>query len=473
MKKVIFPVLFIFSSFVMLFAQNVNDRICRLGLTYEVSTNKLWGNHKPVVISVYPYSPAEMAGLKQNDIIEKIDGISVLEISEDDLGDRLNPADRDEVVLTVSNLSSEPREILVKKECKRSAAIAEEQLASAFSMYSLESTVERTFVCPFNTMTTRDAVDLTKYKTFAFSSIDENNSQLENSINASIRRELTNKGLRYSTYQPDLLVETYYLFDTNPNYKGRSASNKEVTYRYDFSTGKMVKLPFLNVNSGQSEGQYILQFGFRFLDQRMTPGRVLWECEANELLNDSYSLDDYVRVHIPLMCMQYPYVKYNRNVLFRVSQKSYNYTGISYNIDRLYEVADVDPGSPAGKAGIAPGDRIEQIEGKKLDRTTEEYTSAYKQFITSTMKLRDKKTMFTDANGFTRCMFWDTFKYPQVAKTIQNPNNLTVFSYLYYFAPYVNPSGNNQITFTVQRGNGAEEIGIRPEVRKELTIEIN
>lgn len=471
--KFVFLLFFMSAAFFTCLAQSSNDLVCRLGLTYEVSKSKLWGVGKPMIVSVYPYSPAELAGLKQNDIIEKIDGISVLDVSTDDLAEMLNPEGKNEVILTVSNLSSNSREVLVKKECKRSQSIAEAQLATAFSMYSLESTVERTFICPFNTTTTEYEVDLTNYKSFAFTNIDQSNSELENSINNSIRRELIKKGLRYDAVQPDLLIQTYYLFDSNQNYKGKQPSGKEAIYRYDFSASKMVKVPFLNPNSGQSEARYLLQFGFRFVDQRANPGRVLWECEANELLSDTYSLEDYVRVHIPLMCMQYPYVKYNRNVLFHVTQKTYNYTGISYDIDRLSVVADVEPNSPADQAGIHVGDLIDKIEGRKLDRTTAEYTAAYKQFITNTFKFRDKKTEFTDANGFTRCMFWDTFKYPQVAKAVNNSKNLAVFSYLYYFAPYINPTGSNNLTFTLLRGDGTEEVSIRPVVRKELTIEIN
>ena len=65
--------------------------------------------------------------------------------------------------------------------------------------------------------------------------------------------------------------------------------------------------PFLNPTAAETEAEYLLQFGFRLIDQRDVPGRILWECEANELLEDSYRLDEYARIHAPLMCMQYPY----------------------------------------------------------------------------------------------------------------------------------------------------------------------
>ena len=59
------------------------------------------------------------------------------------------------------------------------------------------------------------------------------------------------------------------------------------------------------------------------------------------------------------MCMQYPYTKYGRNVPFKVSKKTYNYTGISYDIDKLDQVVDVDRNSPDA-AGIRPRDIIER-----------------------------------------------------------------------------------------------------------------
>ncbi|CDE61351.1 pDZ domain-containing protein [Parabacteroides sp. CAG:409] len=69
-------------------------------------------------------------------------------------------------------------------------------------------------------------------------------------------------------------------------------------------------------------------------------------------------------------------------------------------------------------------------------------------------------------------MYWDTFKYPQVTKAIQNPNNLTAFAYLYYFAPYINPTSNNAITFYVKQGSERKKIIIRPTIRTGITIEL-
>ena len=172
------------------------------------------------------------------------------------------------------------------------------------------------------------------------------------------------------------------------------------------------------------------------------------------------------------MCMQYPYVQYQRRVPFKVSAKNYNYTGINYDIDRMELITDVDKNSPAYEAGLRPNDVIDRINDHKLDNTAEELTAAYKGFITNTMQYRDPKSIFTDANGFKRCMFWDTFSYPQIAEAFQKPGNKTVFSYLYYYAPYINPSGNNACTFKVKRGKNEMEFIVRPTIRRSMTVEI-
>lgn len=474
MRNVIITTLLLVSAAFNVKAQDSNASICRLGFTYDISQSKNWGNNKPVIKSVIPYSSAEQAGIKKNDVIEEINGVPVTKITTDEVEQALNPAGKNEVVLTIRNLASDARQVLVKKECKKSNAITEDQLATAYSMYSLETTHEREFVCPFKTTVTSDSVDFVTFNTFAFSTIDENNQELETTINECIKSELIHKGLTEDIEKPDLLVQTFYFFDKNPNYMGanRIVVSKEPVYRYNFSHSKMEKFPFLGNGAAETEAKYLLQFGMRLIDQKIVPGRVIWECEANELLEESYRLDEYARVHIPLMCMQYPYAKYTRNVPFKVNRKTYNYTGISYNIDKLDEVVSVDKNSPAYAAGIRPQDIVEKIGRNKMSFSAEEFSAGYKRFITSTMQYRDPKTMYTDANGFRYCMQWDIFKYPQIADAVQESDFLPAFTYLYYFAPYINPSGNNACTFIIKRGKNRSDIIIRPTIRSEVVVEI-
>lgn len=475
MKRMILSTLLLFAILTVYAQQSKSGLICRLGFTYEISKNTNWGKNKPIVTSVTPYSSAEQAGMKLGDIIEYIDGVCVTDITTDEIPLLLNPTDKNEVILKITNLSEQYRQVLVKKECKRTNAITEDQLATAFAMYSLENTSERAFVCPFKTTVTSDSINLINFKTYAFAAIDDNNNRLESIINECIAKELSKKGMEPNGTNPDVLIQTFYFFDKNPNYKGANKLivEKIPTYRYNFNVTKMEKFPFLSTMASEAEAEYLLQFGFRILDQKYVPGRILWECEANELLEESYRLEEYARINVPLMCMQFPYVKYSNNVPFKVNIKNYNYTGISYDIDRLELISHVDKNSPAYAAGIRSRDIIEKIEDHKMNSSAEEFSAAYKQFITNTMKFRDPKTVFEDANGFKRCMFWDTFQYPQVANAIQNKNYMSAFSYLYFFAPYINPSGNNACTFNIRRGKTKLEIIIRPTIRSEVTVELN
>lgn len=451
-----------------------NNIVCRLGFTYFISVNDNWAKGKPVIDQVYPYSPAEQAGLKPYDVITMIDGIPIEQITYDEIPQVLNQAGQNEVEIAISNIGTERKLVKIRRECIPDNAIQEDQLAAAFSMYSLESTSERSFTAPFKTTVTPDPVDFSQFKTYSFSAIDENNRQLETAINNAISTELAKKGMQLNNSNPDMLIQTYYYYDKNPNYRGSNLVQikKEPVYRFNVTRNQFVKLPFLNPATAEVEVEYLLQLGIRFVDQILVPGRILWESEANEMMSEPYALAEYAQINIPLMCMQYPYVTYTRNATYTVTQKAYNYTGISYNIDRLEEVVDVNRNAPAYAAGIRAGDIIERIENHRMNKSAEDFSASYKRFISNSMNLRDASTQFADVNGFDLCMFWDTFNYPKVAEAMQRNEYNAAFSYLYYFAPYVNPTGNNACTFVIRRGRERQEIVIRPTIRTELVIEV-
>ena len=205
MKRVVLSILLLF-AFLTGYAQNRSASICRLGFTYDISQSNNWGKFKPVITGVIPYSSAELAGIKQGDIVEAIDGVQSAEVSPQEIAQLLNPAGKNEVILTISNLSIPTKQVMVKKDCKKVNSITEDQLASAFSMYSLETTSERTFTCPFKTVVTPDSISFGKFKTFAFAAIDENNRKLESAINDCIEKEMTKKGLVLDIAQPDILI---------------------------------------------------------------------------------------------------------------------------------------------------------------------------------------------------------------------------------------------------------------------------
>ena len=285
MRSVILSTLLLVLAVCTVSAQNRNTSICRLGFTYDISQSKNWGNNKPVIKSVIPYSSAEQAGIKKYDVIEEINGVPVTEISVDEIPQLLNPAGRNDVLLTISNLSSPSKQVLVKKDCKKSNAITEDQLASAYAMYSLETTNEQEFVCPFKTTVTSDGVDFGNFKTFAFSTIDENNRKLETVINECIENELTKKGLTVDIAKPDLLIQTFYFFDKNPNYiDGHYAGLIE----WDSSVKKMQKA--LDENQELVIGEYPADYGTPATVYKVSMGFAIspnsqHQAEAAKLLN--------------------------------------------------------------------------------------------------------------------------------------------------------------------------------------------
>jgi hypothetical protein len=166
--------------------------------------------------------------------------------------------------------------------------------------------------------------------------------------------------------------------------------------------------------------------------------------------------------------------KYHRNAQFILTKKAYNYTGINYGIYQLNEVVDVDPRSPAFEAGIRPHDVIEKIENKRMDHSVGEFTAAYHQFISNMLKYRDPKSRFTDANGFQECMYWDLSKEAQISKAFNDDkHNMTAFSYLYFFEPYINRSGNSSCIFDLRRNGEKLQFVLRPIFRSERTIELH
>ncbi len=466
-------ILLLLSFFVVLsvYSQQPSDFVCRLGFNFEMSLQDSWGKNKPVVLAVESLSPADAAGLKVNDIIEAVNGASTENKMFSDITMWLQSGGSDDLRLTVSNLSYKNKDVVLHKDCKLSNSLNEKDLASVYSFYSLEDIQERSFTCPFKT-TLHSGVNLMNYKTFSFTEVDPNNRELEDVINASIKNALEQRGLVYQERNGDLLVTTYYSYNKNLNYDGNPNAEKfPLAARYNIRTEKMEMIPvYYHPLINQKQARYLLSLGIRLLDRVRSSGAnlaVVWECEANEMLSTDYPLNSYSAFHIPLMLMQYPYPQTMETAQFFYSSMKYNYTGLSYNIDNLKEIVDVDRYSPAFQAGIKPGDEVEKICGIKIENNPKTASESYKQFIYKTMNLRDSKTVYTDASGFTQCMFWDKLKYAQVADEFKKEENATVYSYLFYFEPYISLSPTNVLTLDIRRGKEKINLKVTPTVRME------
>ena len=475
MKKVLFFLSVLFWAGAISAQSNFSDYVCRYGFTFEISLQENWGYGNPVVLSVEPNTSANAGGLQTGDIIESINDQPTQGLTSDEIFLSLQNAASEQIELVVTNLKESRRKLILNRYCKPINAITEKDLAEIYSFYSLESVQSRQFSCPFKTQSNPD-IKLLDYKTFAFPNIDPGNEELEQLINTAIKKELEEKGLTESIAQPDLIVHTYYSFNKNPNYQPSANADKLPTEsRYNTSTKTWESLPiFFNPLIHSKQAQFLLKFGVRLIDPKKSSGGnlfVVWESEANELIQSAYSLSKYAQFHIPLMLMNYPYCKTGENPKFYYSKIEYNYTGINYNMDDMKEITEVDYSAPAATAGIQPGDVIDKINNIKFNSNTKSADAKYKQFILRTSHLRNPKTQFTNAEGFTRCMYWDAMKYVQISEEFQKPDFSTVFSYLFFFEPYINLSGTNIINIDIKRGKENHTIRVKPVIVKDEIFE--
>ena len=472
MKRLVFLLPFLMSCCAIpVFSQAGLKTVCQYGFTVEISTQKNWGYLQPVITSVTPNTSADAAGLSVNDIVEKVGDKPTAGESIETIISWLQNSNN-QIQLTVSNLKGNNLKRTLEKYCHYNTSLSERDLASVYAFYSLEDVQTRSFTCPFKTSVNQEN-NLIQYATFAFAAPDPANRALDKTINAAIRKNLEQKGLKYSEKNPDLIVQTHYSHTANPNFESNLDPDKfPVANRYNVNTKSMENLPiYYNPLIQINQAKFFLKFGIQLIDKKKNKNTVVWECEANELLKTDYSLDDYVEFHIPLMLMQYPYPKSMEPAQFYYSRSRYNYTGIHYNMDNLKEVTEIDPSSPAEKAGIHPGDIIEKINGIKFVSNPKTADNNYKQFIYKTLPFRDPATQFTNADGFTRCMYWDKMKQAQIQDEFRKSTYSTAFSYLFYFQPYINLSGTNIVEFSIVRDNRKENIKVKPLIFSEETIE--
>ena len=472
MKRFVIFLTLLNSCFIA-FSQAEPKMVCQYGFTFEISLQKSWGYLQPVILSVTPNTSADAAGLRVNDIIESIDGKPTTGQNIETIIGWLQDSNT-LIKLTVSSLKENHQNRAMEEYCHLNNSLTEKDLASVYSFYSLENVQTRSFACPFKTSVNPES-NLLLYNTFGFSASDPKNLDLDKAINAVIRKNLEQIGLKYSDKNPDLIIRTHYSYNTNPNFRNNSATDKlPVACRYNVNTKSMENLPvYYNPLIQTNQARLFLQLGIRLIDNKKNKNTntVVWECEANELLQSDYPLADYAKFHVPLMFMQYPYLKSAETAQFYYSRSNYNYTGINYNMDNLKEVSEVIPLSPAEKAGIQAGDIIEKINGLKFVSAPKVADNNYKQFIYKTMALRDPATQFTNAEGFTRCMYWDKMKYAQIQDELKKPEFSTAFSYLFYFEPYINLSGTNIVSFSIIRNKQKEEVRIKPMVVSEEIFE--
>lgn len=456
-------------------AQNY-DKNCYFGFTFDVSDNANWGYGELIITDVEPGSPAESAGIKVNDIIMEINGKATYLRDNQTIAkwlfeDMYAPT----VNFTIRNMNTYFKEYTLHRKCVATNSVSEKELSEIFGFYSLENTNQRQFTLPVR-VEPRKEVDFADYHTYDFYKDNNPVPAIDKQIIALLEKDLQAKGLVRDTSDPDIVVQAYYKYEANPKHTGLNAKRQNAgAWRYDTDKHQMTYIPVLKSGSKEIDDavQYIIQYGFSFYDRKYIDKDKLtqiWDCNITENLSSTYSLEEYARIHTPLMLKQFPYSTPKSKAEYKVSFNKFNYTGLYFDADNLTIIKDVDTGSPAYQSGIRPGYMIKKINGKKFDYDKEKISDGYRRFIAETMVFRDLTTQFTNADGFTDCMFWNVGYYNDIAKEINKSQYQSYFSYLYGFESYINTKRDDKLTLEIWDGIQTRIISITPEIRKSIVV---
>jgi len=477
MKKILlFFCLIIFTTISVRLQAQEYDKNCIYGISFEFSKNPSWGFGELVVTSVEPNSAAEASGIKVGDIIMEINGKATYLRDSQTIAEWLFNEYDPLVKFTIRNLDTYFKEYTIERKCINSNAVSEQDLSSIFSFYSLEDTNHQRFILPVK-VEPNPEITYNDYHTYDFSQTKSETPEIDNAIIPVLEQELRKLGFLRDTTDPDFIVQPYYYYYPNAKYSGLNmdTSHHSTIWRFDVQKQKMILLPIFDPQdaAGNEKSQYIAEFGISFYDLKFIKSpqmTQIWDCSIKDNLSSKYSLTEYIKIHAPLMLMQYPYAGARQEAKYDVKFNRYNYTGLYFDANDLSKIRDVDPESPAHKAGLREGYTIKKINGKKLEYTWESLSQGYKLFISETMKYRDEATKFTNAEGYTDCMFWSKPYYSNIASEFNKSQYHTLFSYLYDFQPYINSKPSDKMIFEIWDGMQTRILNVTPEIRKSITV---
>lgn len=442
---------------------------CYVGLEYQMSYNNNWGANRPVILTVYPGSPADKAGLKAGDIIESIAGQDTERLTEEAFQQLLQTSSS--VELKVSNFAYHRENRSLLPECLSREAMPERMLARAFGMYSLEDESDILVAYPFETGV-EGKLDLINYATFAYAKSNSPRSELDRQIEAQVSTALEAKGLRYDTNTPDLIVDVYYTVTENPYYDATLAkrSEQKTSYRIDPGRHTMVELPILPIGADKLQAKYNLKFGITIYNAHNAK-EMLWTSEAKEMLSDDYALADYTALTAPIMLMQFPFARYFGQTVVRFSTHRHLAMGINYRTNDISLVHSTSVGSPADQAGIKAGDQIIAINGLTLG-TARELSEAYLSFIKKSMQYRARDFYFTIKDGPKNCRYWKAEDYSRVSRLLSKDKYRAGFSYLFAFNPWITSEPTNTFTVDLLREGVLQRLSVQPKLSEACYISI-
>lgn len=426
---------------------------CRLGLEWRISSSQSWGNARPVVLAVDPYSPAARAELRAGDIIERIDGYATSGLTSAQVEELLHSPQQHHL-LTVSRHGASSRQVLLTPECQPYGSITERSLAEILRGYSPEDASLLVIDYPFSYVY-NETIDLARVSTFALAKSDPT-SDIDRALDEELRTVLTEHGLRESAVKPDLVFSTYYQLDPLPTAPATEGAGQ--SWRYAPQTRSLHVLPI--VDSLHADARYRLVLGV----QAHRPGAtsLVWSCEAREWLSRGMTIEDYGRYALVPMLSGFPLVSRPAHPRLEVHALRYHYTGLVFSRSDLGHLASVDDDSPAMRVGLRAGDRIRSINGVRLTDTT---PAAFLQDYARTL---EDLAAYRDDNlpRLSGISVWRADAYLEVAERLR----AEPLSYLFGFRSYVSPGRAEAITIEIERNGRRHTVQVKPELRTETTL---